>query len=797
MSEYYEHNTGEYIGEHPPMYCKFDYQLSDFQLHAFKAISDGNNILVTAHTGSGKTAIAQNALAKGINENKKVVYIGPIKALINQIANQLSKLFPNIDIGVLSGDIKKNPNSDIIVMVAEILKNSLMRKENTIYEWNFNPDEISVVVIDEIHFINNPDRGHVFEDILIRLDPKIQLIMLSATIDGAEQFAQWIGTLKKKKCHLISTEKRIVPLQHGIFIDHDFIEKIKFKSEIQKSQAISELMMAKKFSKENFCATDLDKEKSKNSIISPINYFLYGDSDWKNYSWANCYKLINQYYSTNSFSLDIFHRCINYLYEHNLTPCTVFLLSKKLIEKYAKSISSIFITEDESFEIKKIWHNYLYKFTPLYEHLEEWKTLYNLIISYGCAYHHSDVLPVLKELIEILYSKGLIKILIASESVAVGVNFPTKCVVFTQMTKMKQLLKSDEYKQMSGRSGRRGLDTKGIVLILPHKDFITEQDAKNIILSKSSKILSKFIIDPVYVLKHYAYELDLTDYKDSLFNYQNQDNNVIKLKNELDKIKHDNNLTDELVNEAMEIINKYDFGIKLAPKTEKKYKESLDKLKIKDVNIIKKYNNLRNELNKTTNKYEIQISLITNYLIELNYLGENNKLTKNGRIIAEINDCNGFLLAYIYNNLEKIEFNEIVAVLSILIHDNKQDEEIYPNDLNCTNICKHIIYDIQQSIEIFSKLENELNNKLPYPCWQNWNINLSMFDSVKLWASGENHIDCTYFGNFIKLILRVNNVLKNIDVIAKIFNDINIINKLNGFEEKLIRNAVTVESLYI
>ena len=450
--------------------------------------------------------------------------------------------------------------------------------------------------------------------------------------------------------------------------------------------------------------------------------------------------------------------------------------------------------------------------------MKEWNDLKNLV-SKGIGFHHAGMIPLLKEIVEILYGKGLIKILLATETFAMGVNFPTRTVVFCETIKMKRILKSEEYGQMAGRAGRRGLDDIGHVIILPSKNFMLEKNAINMILSKPQKIISKFAIDPIYVLKHLANDISLLNCNNSLFNYQNKDNNndliLIKYKKEIDFFENEYNLNNDaidLCNQILILINNYDFGVKLSNKTEKKFQlekqKLLDKLIIKDIklslntkdiDIIKKYIKLKtqsNELNK--DKIQQQILLIINFLKELNYLDNNQKLSKIALIISEVNEINPYLLGGIYHHFENLDFPEIVALLSIFITDNKDIDEVYISDLNCSDICKNIIYDIQKIIEKFCILENKLNNELPYPSWMNWKIDLSMFNVVKIWASNNQTIvDTKFNGNFIKIILRINNLIKNVESIAKIFNDINIINKLYGYEEILIRDIITTESLYI
>ena len=776
---YYEENIGNYILEKPEEYYKFNYELDHFQLHGCNAINNNHNILITAHTGSGKTALALHGIGRALSLGKKVIYTSPIKSLSNQKYAEFKKVIESLNnnytIGIMTGDIKINPLGDVLIMTAEILRNALLRESNEIYEWNFNPNEIGCVILDEVHFINNPERGKVWEEIIINLKPDIQLIMLSATISGAEQMTRWIGNLKKIKCHLISTLKRPVPLQHGIWWDKE------------------------------------------------IHYFLYGDKDWKFYIWSNLSKKINTYYKLNQFSLNKFFECIKYLFDNNMTPANIFLLNRSLIEQYAKKIPYTFTTSEEACKIENIFNTQLFKYKYLYEKTIEWNDIKSLIVK-GIGIHHSGMIPILKEIVEILYEQGLIKILLTTETFALGVNMPTKTVVFSQLTKFdgnnsRRNLRPEEYGQMAGRAGRRGKDVIGHVIILPTPYFLSEEEAKTMILSSPQVIKSKLSIDMIFILKQLSINNNDFNFKEkclnSLFNYQDsQDNNLLhkeyeSLMENIDLLNL-NLLHKELYYKLYEINNKLKPNgyIKLTNSVQKKLiQEKNELIKIlnnKDINIIEKFINYNNDLNiiklkLDQNNINDQITILINYLLEFNYIDENYNLTKIGKLISEINECNPFLISYIINNnyFENLEFNEIVAICSIFINENKESEKKYILDLNCSNNCKDILYKIEDSLNYFYNLEDTLNKTLPYPIWQDWNINYSMFNLVLEWSNNKDVTIDTFYGNFIKTILRVTNLLKNIEIIAKNNDDIYLLNKINGYQEKLIRGIVTTDSLYL
>ena len=217
---------------------KYSFPLSPFQKHALEAIVEGYHILVTAHTGSGKTLPAEFAIEYFVAKGKKVIYTSPIKALSNQKFHEFTLKFPHIKFGILTGDIKANPEADVLIMTTEILQNTLYKKKHNAITTNTNATtnsnaslmfdmdidtELGAVIFDEIHYINDPDRGKVWEETIMMLPLHIQMVMLSATIDSPEKFALWCETRggsgrSDKSVYLASTYERVVPLTHYSFI---------------------------------------------------------------------------------------------------------------------------------------------------------------------------------------------------------------------------------------------------------------------------------------------------------------------------------------------------------------------------------------------------------------------------------------------------------------------------------------------------------------------------------------------------------------------------------------------------
>ena len=212
-----------------PVETNYPFELSFFQKAAVTAIQKGDSVLVTAHTGSGKTLPAEYGIEYWVSKGKKVVYTSPIKALSNQKFHEFTDKYPEISFGLLTGDIKYNPEAEVLIMTTEILRNTLFQK--TILSTNqtetssalqFDMDlqsELSCVIFDEVHYINDQSRGKVWEEAIMMLPNHVQLIMLSATIDTPTNFATWVEQQNPtKQVWLCSTNTRVVPLKHYMYL---------------------------------------------------------------------------------------------------------------------------------------------------------------------------------------------------------------------------------------------------------------------------------------------------------------------------------------------------------------------------------------------------------------------------------------------------------------------------------------------------------------------------------------------------------------------------------------------------
>ena len=448
---------------------EYKFKLDIFQEEAVKWLEKQESVLVAAHTSAGKTAIAEYAIALALKNHQRVIYTSPIKALSNQKFRDLQEEFE--DVGLMTGDVTQNESASCIVMTTEILRSML-------YKGSEITREMAWVIFDEVHYMRDKERGVVWEETIILLPSTVKYVFLSATIPNARDFAEWICTIKKQPCNVIYTDFRPVPLEHYIHPSgtnnlHLVVDKTGKFREDNFLEAISKM------------DEDNDLEKLFDSKGKKVK---------KNTEQGELRSVIN------------------YIVSKNFEPCLVFAFSKADCENYARIVSKWeYTTEEERENIGKIFMAAIESLSEEDQELPQIKGFLPLL-SKGIGVHHGGLLPIAKEIVEILFQEGLIKVLFTTETFSMGINMPARTVVFTSIEKYDgekyRWLGGGEYIQMSGRAGRRGLDSKGVCVLMANKKM--EHDvAKGILQGKA---------DPLYSTFHIKYNMilnlmNLQDYR--------------------------------------------------------------------------------------------------------------------------------------------------------------------------------------------------------------------------------------------------------------------------------------------
>lgn len=413
----------------------YPFTLDPFQDTAISCIDRGESVLVSAHTSAGKTVVAEYAIAQSLREKQRVIYTSPIKALSNQKYRELLAEFG--DVGLMTGDITINPDAGCLVMTTEILRSMLYRGSEVMRE-------VAWVIFDEVHYMRDKERGVVWEETIILLPDKVRYVFLSATIPNAMEFAEWICKIHSQPCHIVYTNFRPTPLQHYLFPAHgDGIYLV-----VDEKST---------FREENF-------QKAMTSIGNQA-----GDDPNSTESRGKKGQTFKGGAAKGDAKGDIY-KIVKMIWKKKYNPVIVFSFSKRDCEELALKMSKLdFNSDDEKDALTKIFNNAIALLPENDRELPQIKHILPLLRR-GIGIHHSGLLPILKEVIEILFQEGFLKVLFATETFSIGLNMPAKTVVFTSVRKWDgqqfRWVSGGEYIQMSGRAGRRGLDDRGIVIMM-------------------------------------------------------------------------------------------------------------------------------------------------------------------------------------------------------------------------------------------------------------------------------------------------------------------------------------------
>ena len=417
---------------------EFPFELDDFQKDACDYINAGKSVVVCAPTGAGKTVIAQHAIHNALKEGKRIFYTTPLKALSNQKYYDFGEKYGQDKVGLLTGDTSINRNGQIVVMTTEVFRNML-------YGTNFgsvtdNMKDVQYVVLDEVHYMNDEQRGTVWEESIIYCPTNVQIIALSATVANADELTDWINTVHSKT-ELVDTDFRPVPLRFYYF---------------DSSQPTKLLPL-------------LTPSGQLNKKIRPEKR-VFGK------------KLQNK----KSFVKDI----VRNLQSQDMLPAIYFTFSRKKCDEQMEKCASLdLISKGERAQIQQFIDEYIAENPHLYnnKHIE--------YLLCGVASHHAGLLPGWKNLVEKLFQKGLIKVVFATETLAAGINMPARSTVISATSKRTdsghRMLTASEFLQMSGRAGRRGMDEIGYVTVVGTQ-FQSPEEVAELVLSDANPLESRF-----------------------------------------------------------------------------------------------------------------------------------------------------------------------------------------------------------------------------------------------------------------------------------------------------------------
>ncbi|UZJ57277.1 hypothetical protein CBS101457_006597 [Exobasidium rhododendri] len=474
---------------------EYPFELDNFQKEAVYHLEQGDSVFVAAHTSAGKTVVAEYAISLAMKHMTRCIYTSPIKALSNQKFRDFTQTYGKDKIGILTGDIQINPEAPCLIMTTEILRSMLYRGADLIRDVEF-------VIFDEVHYVNDQERGVVWEEVIILCPQHISLILLSATVPNTKEFAEWVGRTKKRDIYVISTPKRPVPLEHYLYAGKEIHKVVDAKGQFLNSgvkdageaikrrqekerEANGQVAMPVRGGRGGATSNGRGGQRGQaNGRGGPV---LRGRGGGGNFSGGG---------QSGRGDKSLWINLVGMLRKKELLPVVVFVFSKKRCEEFASSMPNTNLNDArERSEVHIVIEKSLQRLKGTDKDLPQIIRMRDLL-GRGIGIHHGGLLPIVKEMVEILFQRGLVKVLFATETFAMGVNMPARSVVFSGIRKhdghtFRELL-AGEYTQMSGRAGRRGLDATGMVIINA-ADELPETGALNkMLLGQPTKLQSQF-----------------------------------------------------------------------------------------------------------------------------------------------------------------------------------------------------------------------------------------------------------------------------------------------------------------
>jgi superfamily II RNA helicase len=790
---------------------EFKYPLDPFQQHAVAAISRDENVLVTAKTGSGKTFVGEYQIAHSLKKGGRVFYTTPIKSLSNQKFHDLKEMFPSV--GIMTGDLKFCPDADVVIMTTEILRNLLFKKDSSTRELgpmaDLSIEGLDAVVFDECHYINDRDRGAVWEETMILLPREVNLVLLSATVDAPEIFAGWLGELKRKPIHLISTQYRIVPLLHGVYHGDELVtlmdNREKFYAEPYKAWL--------RWYEQDAKAGDKHKEKvaerKTGGYEAPV--VARGDS-------IKAYK-----HQMNEL--------IARLHEKGMLPALFFVFSRKGCERYADSVEHTLLDSSDTASVKHILHFHLHRYGETVTKLPQYHVLTKLL-ERGIAFHHSGLVPVLKEIVEILFGRGFVKLLFATETFAVGINMPTKTVVFTGYRKYDEvsdgmrMLNTDEYIQMAGRAGRRGKDDKGLVLYLPDKRPEDLESIQRMMKGSRATFQSRMTFHYDFLLKTLqSGNLDWIDLLQKSYWYQRHRLYVEEVEKDIGAEQATANglAITEGERGDMEaytaIAAKLKGAVNAAKKEAQKelgawqnrhqgprwiilQKEVWPKWLLTQQRIARLRSELEAAKDPTEGIWPSLEALGEMGLLEkpVTRTREGLRLTALGIMATEINEGHSVLMAQLYRSgLMELEAPDVIlCCLASFIAEGKP-EQTPVAQLDVPKQVADALRFVERKAHENQAIEAQAGGRAKEGYWS---LSTTWVEPVWRWLGGASLQELcqdyeTYEGNMIRIFMKMANLLEEWRSLAMYCEHAEMLEKLRGFEQVVLRDVAVCSSLYI
>jgi superfamily II RNA helicase len=412
--------------------ARYPFPLDAFQIEAIEELATGGSAMVAAPTGTGKTVVAEFAVYRAVERGRRALYTTPIKALSNQKFRDFRRIYGGA-VGLMTGDLVENPGGQVLVMTTEVVRNMLLQRPGDLAD-------VDCIVFDEVHFLADPSRGTTWEEAIICAPPTVQLVCLSATVSNAGQVADWISEVHRP-IRLITHKKRSVPLEHFYFLDGQLLPLIDAQGRPSKK-----LRGIGGEARRGIRTRSMPFSKGRRGEERPA-----------------------------ARPSDVLRR----LRAEGLLPAIYFFFSRRDCERTADACASLGLaTSAQTVEIQELITERLASLPEADRQLGQVLALRHLL-PLGVGFHHAGLLPVLKVLVEELFNRGLLQVVFATDTLSLGINMPAKTVVVGEMTKFdgesRRPLTPNEYQQLTGRAGRRGLDERGVAVV-PYSPWVEAEE---------------------------------------------------------------------------------------------------------------------------------------------------------------------------------------------------------------------------------------------------------------------------------------------------------------------------------
>lgn len=810
-------------------YEQFKYPLHDFQKWSIESTVEQNHTLVCAPTGTGKSLCAEFAIDFFHSKGKKSIYCSPIKSLSNQKFYDFTQKYPHISVGLITGDIKTNPNADVLIMTTEILLNKLYQirsashKVNTATSFDMDIEtELACVIFDEIHMIGDKDRGQVWENSIMMLPNHIQIIGLSATLDDPEKFARWIQRAQSgkndvgedthniyKTVYLAKKLDRPVPLTHYSFItvNSGIFKAIKDKSVHAEIRSV------------------IDKPFVIQSANGVFNEEHYG-------KMSKMLKLFEMN-SIKSKRSHVINQVTKHLVENEMLPALCYVFSRKQLEICARELTTPLLEFDSKvpYTIHYDCEQIIRKLPNYQEylHLPEYVNLVDLLRK-GIGMHHAGMMPILREIVEILFARGSIKMLFCTTSVAIGLNLPVKTCIFTDVCKHDgnhlTILQGHEYVQAAGRSGRLGIDTVGNVIHLNNLFRNVDYTSyKNMLKGKPQILTSKFKIS-------YNLLLNLIDIGDTNFNAFS---NKSMIKGDLDSELKNTRVEIDTLHQAIE---KSSVCIRTPIETVKEY---INLLFVRSSAVNKKRKEIERQIQTIVDNYkfiesdkvivqtmvakeselnvlmrqqrnietylENNVQTILDLLKQEGFLEDNETLTQKGQFACKLRETHCLVFANLIENCQitNLTSRQLIMLFSCFTNVSVA-EDLKQNIPKCGDkTVEAIVYKTHDMYKYYMNRENSLyvNSGVDY------NIHFDLLDYVYKWTECECVEDCKillqtvereksiFLGEFVKSILKIINISCEMESVAEQMGNLEFLSVLKEIPKLTMKYVVTNQSLYV